>query len=238
MKKTFILKYLLLMISLTFLYTTPAFASAGAIVGSVDVFNGTQISGWAYETASPLSSPDILLKITNTVTGETVSEIPAKPDSKRNDLVSQVGEEGTPAFTATVDLSNLADGTYSAAAYKDGQKFTNSVYYTKGNAAAATDGRTAHLLGTFRLTAYCPCRSCSEGWGRHTSSGAIAAAGHTVAVDPRVIPIGSKLMINGTVYTAEDVGGGVKGRHVDLFFDTHAQTRQFGSQMAEVYLIQ
>ena len=79
MKKTFILKYLLLMISLTFLYTTPAFASAGAIVGSVDVFNGTQISGWAYETASPLSSPDILLKITNTVTGETVSEIPAKP---------------------------------------------------------------------------------------------------------------------------------------------------------------
>ena len=55
MKKTFILKYLLLMISLTFLYTTPAFASAGAIVGSVDVFNGTQISGWAYETASPLS---------------------------------------------------------------------------------------------------------------------------------------------------------------------------------------
>ena len=136
------------MISLTFLYTTPAFASAGAIVGSVDVFNGTQISGWAYETASPLSSPDILLKITNTVTGETVSEIPAKPDSKRNDLVSQVGEEGTPAFTATVDLSNLADGTYSAAAYKDGQKFTNSVYYTKGNAAAATDGRTAHLLGT------------------------------------------------------------------------------------------
>ena len=116
MKKTFILKYLLLMISLTFLYTTPAFASAGAIVGSVDVFNGTQISGWAYETASPLSSPDILLKITNTVTGETVSEIPAKPDSKRNDLVSQVGEEGTPAFTATVDLSNLADGTYSAAA--------------------------------------------------------------------------------------------------------------------------
>ena len=202
MKKTFILKYLLLMISLTFLYTTPAFASAGAIVWSVDVFNGTQISGWAYETASPLSSPDILLKITNTVTGETVSEIPAKPDSKRNDLVSQVGEEGTPAFTATVDLSNLADGTYS-----------------------------------FRLTAYCPCRSCSEGWGRHTSSGAIAAAGHTVAVDPRVIPIGSKLMINGTVYTAEDVGGGVKGRHVDIFFDTHAQTRQFGSQMAEVYLI-
>lgn len=38
MKKTFILKYLLLMISLTFLYTTPAFASAGAIVGSVDGF--------------------------------------------------------------------------------------------------------------------------------------------------------------------------------------------------------
>lgn len=237
MKKTFILKSIILMISLTILYTTPAFASSGTIVGSVDVFNGTQIAGWAYEAASPLSSPEIVLKVTNALTGETVSEIPAKPDSTRNDLVSRVGEDSTPAFTASVDMSGLADGTYSAAAYKDGQKFTDSVYYTKGQGATTADGKSAHLLGSFRLTAYCPCRICSEGWGRHTSSGAIAVSNHTVAVDPRVVPIGSKLLINGTVYTAEDVGGGVKGKHVDIFFDSHAQTKQFGSQMAEVYIL-
>lgn len=237
MKRTkLILNVLILMINLTFFHTMPAFA-ADTIVGSIDVFNGTQISGWAFETDSPLSSPEIILKVTNVVTGETVSEIRAKPDSKRSDLVSQVGEEGKPAFTTSIDLSELEDGTYSAAAYKDGRKFTGSAYYTKGHATAG-DGQAVRSLGAFRLTAYCPCRSCSAGWGRHTSSGAIAAAGHTVAVDPRVIPMGSKLLINGTVYTAEDVGGGVKGKHIDIFFDSHAQSKQFGSQTGEIFLLE
>lgn len=85
---------------------------------------------------------------------------------------------------------------------------------------------------------YCPCRACSEGWGRHTCTGAVATAGHTIAVDPRVIPYGSKVMINGVVYTAEDRGGAVRGNHIDIFFNTHAETRQHGTQSAEVYLVQ
>ena len=65
-----------------------------------------------------------------------------------------------------------------------------------------------------------------------------ATAGHTIAVDPRVIPYGSKVMINGVVYTAEDRGGAVRGNHIDIFFNTHAETRQHGTQSAEVYLVQ
>jgi 3D (Asp-Asp-Asp) domain-containing protein len=92
-------------------------------------------------------------------------------------------------------------------------------------------------LGAFRTTAYCPCYACSEGYGRHTSTGTIAKSNHTIAVDPRVIPYGSKVMINGTVYTAEDRGGAVKGHHIDIFYDTHAQTRQYGSRNVEVFLL-
>ncbi len=92
-------------------------------------------------------------------------------------------------------------------------------------------------LGVFRTTGYCPCYQCSEGWGRSTSTGAIAKSSHTIAVDPRVIPYGTKLMINGVVYTAEDRGGGVKGNHIDIFFDNHAQTRQHGSRHQEVFLV-
>lgn len=92
-------------------------------------------------------------------------------------------------------------------------------------------------LGVFKTTGYCPCYQCSEGWGRHTCTGAIASSNHTIAVDPRVIPYGSKIMINGTVYTAEDRGGGVRGNHIDIFYDTHAQTRQHGSRQAEVFLV-
>ena len=60
---------------------------------------------------------------------------------------------------------------------------------------------------------------------------------HTVAVDPRVIPYGSKLLINGVVYTAEDKGGAVRGNHIDIFFDTHGETRMYGTQSADVYLL-
>ena len=45
-------------------------------------------------------------------------------------------------------------------------------------------------------------------------------------------------MIGGVIYTAEDRGGGVKGNHIDIFYDTHAQTRQHGSFMQEVFLVQ
>lgn len=92
-------------------------------------------------------------------------------------------------------------------------------------------------LGIFRTTGYCPCYRCSEGWGRRTSTGATATASHTVAVDPRVIPYGTKLMIEGVIYTAEDRGGGVKGNHIDIFFDSHTQTRQHGSRQQEVFLV-
>ena len=105
-------------------------------------------------------------------------------------------------------------------------------------ASQADDPPTPIPLGVFTTTGYCPCRGRSGRWGRLTSTGALAAAGHTVAVDPRVIPYGARLMINGVIYTAEDRGGGVRGNHIDIFYDTHEESRLHGAQAAEVYLIQ
>ncbi len=106
---------------------------------------------------------------------------------------------------------------------------------------ASQEDKTASVqpksLGTFRTTGYCPCSRCSGKWGKRTSTGAIPRSGHTVAVDPRVIPYGTKLMINGTVYTAEDCGGGVRGKHIDIYYDTHSQAYRHGSRSAEVFLI-
>ena len=81
-------------------------------------------------------------------------------------------------------------------------------------------------LGTFKITGYCPCYSCSEGYGRRTASGKLAKAGRTVAVDPRVIPLGTRLLIDGQEYIAEDVGGAVKNNHIDIFFDSHKVAHQ------------
>ena len=44
------------------------------------------------------------------------------------------------------------------------------------------------------------------------------------------IKLGSKVQINGKTYVAEDVGGGVKGKHIDVFFKSHKQTKRFGKK--------
>lgn len=93
-------------------------------------------------------------------------------------------------------------------------------------------------LGQFKLTAYCPCSKCCGKWaGGITSTGAMAKANHTIAVDPSVIPYGTKVIINGQTYVAEDCGGAIKGQRIDIYFDTHSEALDFGVQYAEVYLV-
>jgi 3D (Asp-Asp-Asp) domain-containing protein len=80
------------------------------------------------------------------------------------------------------------------------------------------------------------------------STGKWSAAGRTytgkkaqfgmVAVDPKVIPLGSKLFIEGYGYAvAEDIGGAIKGLRIDLFFESRKEALQFGRRKVKVYII-
>ena len=100
-----------------------------------------------------------------------------------------------------------------------------------------SDPYVLESIGTFKLTAYCPCTACSGPWGNNTDSGVIAQPNHTVAVDKSVITYGTKLYINGIVYTAEDCGSSVKGNIIDIFFNTHEEVDEFGLQYAEIYIV-
>lgn len=93
-------------------------------------------------------------------------------------------------------------------------------------------------LGEYKLTAYCPCSKCCGQWANGiTSTGVTAKAGRTIAVDPKVIPYGSKVLINGHIYIAEDCGGAIKGNRIDIYFNTHQEALNFGVQYAEVFII-
>lgn len=59
---------------------------------------------------------------------------------------------------------------------------------------------------------------------------------YTVAADPEVIPLGSSIVIEGTVYHVEDVGQAIKGKSVDIFFASHEEAKNFGRQKLSVYL--
>ena len=91
-------------------------------------------------------------------------------------------------------------------------------------------------LGTFKITGYCPCSSCCGKSNGVTASGKRATAGRTIAADTSKLPMGTKVVINGHTYTVEDVGGGVRGNHIDMFFSSHSAALQWGVRYVEVFV--
>lgn len=92
-------------------------------------------------------------------------------------------------------------------------------------------------MGRFKITYYCPCEECSEGYGRKTSSGKCAKSEHTIAVDPDIIDIGSRVKIGKHIYVAEDTGGKVNGDHIDIFVDCHEETVDNGVKYKNVAVV-
>ena len=88
-------------------------------------------------------------------------------------------------------------------------------------------------LGNFTLTAYCNCAQCCGTAGNLTASGTVPTAGRTVAMAG--VPFGTKLLINGTVYTVEDLG--TPYGHVDIYCGSHSEALSFGLQSADVYQV-
>lgn len=82
-------------------------------------------------------------------------------------------------------------------------------------------------LGYFRLTSFCGCSRCNGKWtGYPGAYGLPLTENRTVAVDPRVIPLGSWIEINvpgkgWQKFRAEDTGSGVKGNHIDVYIGTN-----------------
>lgn len=102
-------------------------------------------------------------------------------------------------------------------------------------------------LGEYRVTYYCACPKCcgksetDPAYGI-TATGTKATEGRTVAVDPRVIPYGSELLVRysdgtETRLVAEDCGGAIKGRRLDIYMASHEAALVEGVKTAEIYIV-
>lgn len=96
-----------------------------------------------------------------------------------------------------------------------------------------SSSRRRHL-GTFSMTAYTQYHNPPQ----RTASGTMPAVGRTVAVDPRVIPLGTKLHIEGVgVRIAEDTGRKIKGKKLDLYLPSMRACTRFGIDSRQVYIL-
>jgi len=90
--------------------------------------------------------------------------------------------------------------------------------------------------GTFKISGYCNCKRCSGGHNL-TYSGTVPQANHTISADLDKFPLGTKLYIDGIVYTVEDKGSSVTGNRLDIFFDSHEKALDYGVKEVEVFAV-
>lgn len=114
-----------------------------------------------------------------------------------------------------------------------------SVSYSTDYLATDAIKANATALGNYKLTFYCPCERCNGALGASkTASGATPAEGRTIAVDSSIIPLGSRVYIEGYgTFIAEDTGSAIKNNKIDIFVSTHERAEELGVQYANVYLL-
>lgn len=135
---------------------------------------------------------------------------------------SQINLEDNIVDIALLDnnLVSLADNNLVPA---DDSKLVNKTASVKSTGAGAS-------RGSFSATAYCLRGRTAMGHG--VRRGLIAA-------DPRVLRLGSRVVLNGGgysgTYLVSDTGGKIKGKRIDIWMPSCSEARRFGRRTVQVY---
>jgi uncharacterized protein YabE (DUF348 family)/3D (Asp-Asp-Asp) domain-containing protein len=172
-------------------------------------------------------------------------------------IVMVPGQPGQKQVTADVTYVNRQETQRNVIGEMILQQPTNAVVVvgtgenTVGNGKApaigdgvivTADGQvlTYNKTAVFKATAY---THTDAGCDMTTATGTTVHIG-TVAVDPKVIPYGTRMFIvtNDGAYvygisTAEDCGAAIKGEELDLYFPTDPECWEFGVRMATIYFL-
>jgi 3D (Asp-Asp-Asp) domain-containing protein len=74
--------------------------------------------------------------------------------------------------------------------------------------------------------------------GNRTATGTWPRVG-TIAVDPKVIPLGTKMYVEGYGYgVAEDTGSAIVGYKIDVYLPSRAEALKFGRRMVRITLLE
>lgn len=137
-------------------------------------------------------------------------------------------EESEGAIQGSVTSENRQTDRQRQATYKRNLLENRQKRYRLSHQAETADLSKAREM-TVKSHAYCINGMTSRG---------VSTRRGVIAVDPKVIPYGSKLYVPGYGWgTALDTGGSIKGNTIDLWMPTRSQCMQWGTRTLKVKVI-
>ena len=189
---------------------------------------------------APITAEATAAAVTAPPAPEAEAPKPAAPEETKTPIgpgSGTVAVKETPAgpgSTTTTKPAGPGQGPGSSSTKSGTKKYTSKP--VGPGAPSYETGEPDEFLGVFEATAYCDCDYCSGGY-KKTYAGTIPQPNHTIAADLDLFPLGTKLLIDGIVYTVEDKGSNVVDEHVDIFFATHEEAYAFGRKNVKVYSV-
>ncbi len=177
---------------------------------------------------------------------ETVTKNSAGTSTDTTNKVLQKGKNGLKEVTYKIKYQNDVEIEKTQLSEKVITEPVNKIVQvnkvtsrsgTTTRAAAATAATTTSGTQVYKITAYCSCAKCCGKTTGRTAMGTKATAGRTVAASGK-FAFGTKLNINGHVYTVEDRGGAIKGNKIDIYVNSHAEALAWGVRYLPVSVAQ
>lgn len=161
-------------------------------------------------------------------------EIPYKTETKGVDTLPH----GTSKVVAKGE--NGKDKVTYKVKYVDGEEVSREEIARENIKAPVTEIIEKSTLGMIEGREYSRkfvVKAYSYTGGGRTASGKPAAVGR-IAVDPCVIPLGTKVYVEGYGFAeAADTGGNIKGNTIDVYYNTAGQCRQWGVRNVTIYIL-
>lgn len=180
------------------------------------------------------------LKQVNTPTKEEGKKEEAKPiaSKKADHEVKAKSEKETNSKQA--NTSEKEDGKKEQAKTVDKKESVAAKPDTEKKESGNIPDNYEKVLD-ITATAYSPGPLDNDQWGDKTYMGTTIRPG-VVAVDPKVIPLGSRLYVqypdgHGEYAVAEDTGGAIKGNRIDIAMMDRGNAKEFGIKPVKVYVV-
>ncbi|MDR1496003.1 MAG: hypothetical protein LBS67_03675 [Clostridiales Family XIII bacterium] len=177
----------------------------------------------------------------------------AKADGKSHIKITWSKVKGANGYTVyrSTDPGKLGKNIYtvekaSKKSYKDKKVVVNKKYWYTVKAWKTTGGKkvtlatikTKKVKNSLKYRSMLNAKTYAYSGGGTTASGKKAQVGR-VAVDPRVIKLGTWLYIEDYgLCEAADTGGAIKGNKIDLYMDSNSACYEWGVRNKKVYILE